>query len=337
MPERETTLLVVEDNHDLRNGLRDILMFEGFTVLTAMNGREALDQMNSVIPDLIISDITMPEMDGYDFCSAVRTRPEGVTIPFIFLTARSEREDVLRGKNLGIEDYLIKPVTRGELISTVQAKLTRFNQLQMAQLEQAYQASMTALANGIEMRDPYTRGHVERVTAYSIAIAEELGFQGKRLEQLRFGAILHDIGKLFVNEEALKKAGKLTDAERSDIMQHPRRGSDMIKDIPFLAPAVSVIRYHHERWDGSGYPEGLGQEAIPLDARIVAAADSFDAMTTTRPYHRAWPLEKALGELQRSSGTHFDPLVVNAFIKAWEADKIQQIATKWQVEIPEQV
>lgn len=137
MQNKGTTLLIVEDNHDLRNGLKDILTFEGFTVLSASNGREAIDQMKAVSPDLIISDITMPEMNGYEFFDAVRDRPEGIAIPFIFLTARGERDDMMKGKNLGAEDYLVKPVTRSELVNAVQSRLTRFRQLQMAQMESA--------------------------------------------------------------------------------------------------------------------------------------------------------------------------------------------------------
>lgn len=324
------TLLIVEDNHDLRNGLKEILTHEGFTVMAAAHGRDALEQMHSATPELIISDITMPEMDGYEFFEAVRSRPEGVTIPFIFLTARGEREDVMRGKNLGAEDYLVKPLSRGELLTAVQAKLTRFRQLQLAQLEQAYQASLTALANAIEVRDEYTRGHIERVTAYAFAIADNLGWQGNKLEQLRFGAILHDIGKIFINENILRKPGPLTEAEREEILQHPTKGSEMIKDIPYLASAISIILYHHERWDGTGYPDGLAGEAIPLDARIIAVADSFDAMTTVRPYQKPYSLQEALQEITHGAGTQFDPQVVNAFRAAWEAGQIQRIVERWQ-------
>jgi len=330
MQNKGMTLLIVEDNHDLRNGLKDILAFEGFTVLSAGNGKEALEQMKAISPDLIISDITMPEMDGYAFYDAVRTRPDGITIPFIFLTARGEREDVMRGRNLGVEDYLIKPVSRNELVAAVQARLTRFRQLQLAQLEQAYQAALTALANGIEVRDRYTRGHVERVTAYSLAIAEQLGWSGNRMEALRFGAILHDIGKIFVNSSILTKAGTLNKEERFEMVLHPINGAEMIKDIPYLAPAIPIIRYHHERWNGSGYPEGRIAEDIPVEARIVAIADSFDAMTTDRPYHRACTLQEAHDEIIGASGTLFDPMVVSAFQKTWELDRPQEISTHWR-------
>ena len=279
------TLLIVEDNHDLRNGLKEILSFEGFTVFAAANGREALEHMSGVTPDLILSDITMPEMDGYEFFEAIRARPDGITIPFIFLTARGEYEEMMHGKSLGAEDYLVKPVSRSELLAAIQAKLTRFRQLQLAQLEQVYQDSLTLLANAIELRDEYTRGHVERVTAYSVAIAEYLGWRGRKLQMLRLGAILHDIGKMFVNEGTWLKAGPLDEQERAEVMQHPVKGAEMIQRVPYLEAAVPVVRHHHERWDGKGYPDGLVGAAIPIEARIVAIADSFDAITTTRPYH----------------------------------------------------
>jgi putative two-component system response regulator len=325
------TLLIVEDNHDLRNGLQEILSFEGYSVITASNGREALNQMVVVSPDLILSDINMPEMDGYQFYQEVRARPEGVMIPFIFLTARGEREDEMKGKNLGAEDYLIKPLSRSELVAAVSARITRFNQLQLAQLEQAYLASLTLLANAIELRDQYTRGHVERVTEYAVALAVKLGLQGKRLEKLRIGAILHDIGKILVNEHTWMKAGPLTEAERAEVMRHPVEGAKMVEGIPYLATAMLAIRHHHEHYIGGGYPDGLVGEAIPLEARIVTVADSFDAMTTTRPYHEAWSLERAYGEINSESGLCFDPMVVDAFCKIWQEGKVQAVAARWQV------
>lgn len=331
MENKGTTLLIVEDNIDLRNGLRDILTFEGFTVLAASNGREAIDQMNTISPDLIISDIAMPEMNGYEFFDAVRERPEGITTPFIFLTARGERDDIMKGKYLGAEDYLVKPISRSELVNAVQTRLTRFRQLQLAQMETAYQYALTALANGIEVRDRYTRGHVERVTNYSLAIAEQLGWSGKRLEGLRFGAILHDIGKIFVKEEILSKTSDLADEEREELLRHPENGAEMVRDIAYLQEAIPVIRYHHERWDGSGYPDGLAGEQIPIDARVIAVADVFDAMTTDRPYHQAETLDSAYEHILSMSGEDFDPLIVQAFQRAWETGKIHEIATLWQI------
>ena len=162
----QETILIVEDNPVLREGLQEMLELEGFIVLTASNGREALDRMVGQHPDLILSDIAMPEMDGLAFFRAVRNRPEWISIPFIFLTARGEREDVLAGKDLGAEDYLVKPATREELLTAVSSRLERSHQLRVVQLQQAYEASLTVLANAIEVRDQYTRGHVERVMAF---------------------------------------------------------------------------------------------------------------------------------------------------------------------------
>ncbi len=323
------TLLVVDDNYVLREGLSEMLSFEGFSVLTASNGREALDQMGTFSPDLILSDITMPVMDGFEFFNTVRSRPDWVTIPFIFLTARAEKEDVLAGKNLGAEDYLVKPVSREELVTAVRSRLARSRQLRMAQIQQAYQASLTALANAIDLRDRYTRGHVERVTAYAMALAKVMGWQEWRIEQLRFGAILHDIGKIHIRESTLFKAGPLSDEEWEEIKRHPITGAEMIRDIPYLVPAVPIVRHHHERWDGQGYPDRLAGEVIPLGARIVAIADGFDAMTTERPYSPARSLEDAYQEIVRGSGSQYDPNVVAALKSVWDSQQIQSITRNW--------
>jgi putative two-component system response regulator len=321
----QETLLIVEDNPTLREGLQEMLSLEGFTVITAANGREALEKTKTTTPDLILSDIAMPEMDGIAFFREVRAHPEWISIPFLFLTARGEKEDILAGKDLGADDYLVKPLMREELLTTVRARLDRSQQLRVIQLQQAYETSLTVLANAIEVRDQYTRGHVERVMALAFAIAEQLGWRVQQLEQLRFGAILHDIGKIHIRETTLSKRTPLTPEERAEIRLHPVTGVEMIKDINHLISAIPVVRYHHERWDGTGYPEGLAGESIPLAARIVSVADSFDAMTTARPYSAARPPQEAYEEVLSMAGTQFDPAVVAAFARAWEAWKIQKI------------
>jgi putative two-component system response regulator len=334
---RNETILIVEDNLILRDGLRDMLSYDGYQVLCASNGKEALEEMNTITPDLILSDISMPEMDGYEFLRAVRAKPEWVTIPFLILTARGEKEDILIGKNLGAEDYLIKPLTREELLTAVRARLSRAQEIKVVQLHQAYEASLTALANAIDVRDPYTRGHVERVTAYAQEIARKLGCPDRVLEQIRFGSILHDIGKIIIQDEMLLKPTPLTAEEWRYMKRHPITGAEMIKDIPYLAPAAPIIRHHHERWDGSGYPDQLKGEEIPLGARIVAVADSFDAMTIDRPYRRGRSLEESYQEILLCSGNHFDPFVVEAFLRAWGDKAIQHIYTTWRQKLPEAV
>ena len=328
----EETLLVVDDNQALREGLVEMLSFEGFTVQTAANGKEALQHMDKAAPDLILSDITMPVMDGYSFFSAVRSRPDWVTIPFIFLTARSDKEDILTGKNLGAEDYLVKPLSRDELVTAIRSRLTRSHQVQVAQVQQAYIASLTALADAIDLRDRYARGHIERVTAYTLALAPALEWPAWRLDHLRFGAILHDIGKIHIAEATLFKPGSLNEDEMQEIKKHPTTGSEMIRDIPYLAPVVPIVRYHHERWDGCGYPDGLSGNEIPLGARIVALADSFDSMTSERAYNPARSLPDAYEEVFLCAGKQFDPSVVAAFEQAWQAEKIQAIARRWRDE-----
>ena len=323
---RQEIILIAEDNHVLRLALDEMLSLEGFDVMTASNGIEALSHMEMQAPDLILSDISMPKMDGYAFFDRVRSDPDWLSIPFIFLTAHGTHDDILTGKNLGAEDYLVKPLDRIELITAVRSRLDRSRQLKVVRLRESYEASLTMLANAIEARDRYTRGHVERVTAYAVILAKHLGWQGKRLEELRFGAILHDIGKIHVQETTLCKDGPLNPDEWEEIRQHPVTGSSMVKDIPYLVPAIPAIRNHHECWDGSGYPDGLAREEIPIMARIVSVGDAFDAITTNRAYRNASSIHSAYDEILEGSGKYYDPTVVSAFTRAWEIGEIQRIA-----------
>ena len=323
---KQEIILIAEDNSVLRLALEEMLSLEGYVVLAAANGAEALSHMQMLTPDLIISDIAMPEMDGYAFFDQIRSNSEWLSIPFIFLTARGTKGDILTGKDLGAEDYLVKPLNRVELLTAVRSRLERSQQLRVARLHEAYESSLTMLANAIEARDRYTRGHVERVTAYAILLAKQMGWQGKRLEELRFGAILHDIGKIHVRETTLRKTGPLDPEEWDEIKQHPKIGASMVKDIPYLLPAIPAIKYHHEQWDGGGYPYGIAGEEIPLMARIVSVADAFDAMTTSRAYQKARSIQLAYEEILKGNKTKYDPIIVAAFIRAWDGGEIQKIA-----------
>jgi len=321
----EEIILLVEDSDVLRQGLKSLLEQENYTVITGGNGIEALARMESTIPNLILADILMPEMDGYDLFEAVRSRPEWISIPFIFLTARRERRHILAGKRLGAEDYLLKPISPEDLLTAIRSRLGRSQQLLLAQLQESYEASLIMLANAIEVRDPYTRGHVERVMNYAQTIAEYLGWTANDINILRFGSILHDIGKINISEAILRKEGKLSDEEWIEMKKHPEMGVELVHGIHYLDLAVPVILYHHERWNGSGYPLGLKEEDIPVMARIVAIADSFDAMTTERPYRKELTPEQAFNEVVSGRGTQYDPLIVDAFRHAWEAVKITEI------------
>ncbi len=322
-------ILVVEDNDILREGLQILLEGEGFKVLSASHGLEALNHLEMQYPDLILSDIAMPEMDGYAFYDAVRKRQEWVAIPFVFLTARGERGDILISKKLGAEDYLVKPVDRQELVSAIRSRLDRSQQLMLAQLQQAYEASLIMLANAIELRDKYTRGHVERVMRYSVLIAERLGWNESQIKPLQFGAILHDIGKIYIEEKILRKEGPLDTLEWDEMQQHTAIGAELLHNIPYLSTAIPIIRHHHERWDGLGYPQGLKGEEIPAGARIVTVADSFDAMTTIRVYQKVSTAREALQEIQSGSGSRYDPAIVHAFLDAW--DEIEPtLSVSWE-------
>lgn len=310
----DVTILVVEDHDILREGLQLLLENEGYRVIPAAHGGEAIRQMELLSPDLILSDISMPEMDGYALYDAIRARPDWVAIPFIFLTALGDRDAVFASKRLGVEDYLIKPVDRSELVSAIRSRLERSQQLMLAQLQQAYEASLIMLANAIELRDRYTRGHVERVMQMALLVSERLGLSDVQIRALRFGAILHDIGKIYVSESILSKPTKLDDQEWEEMRQHTVIGADLVRSIPYLGGAIPVIRSHHERWNGEGYPDGLAGEEIPLGARIVAVVDCFDAMTTDRVYHVACSREDAIQEIANGSCTRYDPRVVDAFL-----------------------
>lgn len=314
----EETILLVEDSEVLRRGLKSLLEQEEYAVVTGGNGVEALEQLKSVTPDLILADILMPEMDGYALFEAIRSRPEWISIPFIFLTARRERKHILAGKRLGAEDYLLKPISPDDLLTAIRSRLGRSQQSLFAEIQESYETSLIMLANAIEVRDPYTRGHVERVMNYAQTIAEYLGWSAVEINNLRFGSILHDIGKIHISEEILTKAGPLSEDEWFEMKKHPEMGAELIKDIHYLQSAVPVVIYHHERWNGSGYPHGLKGEKIPVIARIVAIADSFDAMTTKRPYRKELSPDQAFKEVVSGSGMQYDPLIVETFQHAWE-------------------
>ena len=306
-------ILIVEDDNSTAASLREWLEIAGYQVTGAANGRLALKLLEQFHPDIILSDISMPEMDGYEFFEVVRAQPQLTTVPFIFLTGRSQHQDMLVGRGLGADDYITKPWQPDDLLIAIRGKLKRAQDVARAQLHRVYKESLTVLANAIEARDAYTRGHVERVCAYAAVIARELGCTEQELSDLEFGAILHDIGKIAVPETILSKPGKLTEDERKEIRKHPETGVSMVRDISYMALAIPCIQHHHERYDGDGYPGGLTGESIPLTARVLAVADTFDAIISDRPYRRARTPAEAATEIVQEAGRQFDPRVVDAF------------------------
>ena len=318
-------ILIVEDNNPLREGLKVLLNNAGYIVFTAGNGKAALEVMENITPNLVLTDILMPVMDGFEFFNQVRMRNEWLSIPIIFMTAKQERSFMMRGKQLGADDYLIKPVDSPELLTTIRSRLERNRELQYVQMQESYESSLIMLASAIEAREKCSERHIRAVSDISIIISKQMGWTNDHQNNLKFGAILHDIGKIYLREDLLTKKGKLIESEWEEIKQHPIVGAEMLHGIPLLAPATSTILYHHERWDGKGYPEGLAGNDIPIDARIVAVADAFSAMVSERVYRPAYPIEIAYQEIIGNSGRRYDPTIVTAFRYAWDQGEIQRV------------
>lgn len=311
-------ILLVEDDAPLLEVLQSILEAEGYQVFPAANGKQALDLFLSTLPNLVVSDIMMPEMNGYELLEAIRVLPDGITVPFLFLSARTERSDVDRARSLGVDDYLFKPFDAPELINAVRARLDRRRVIELFDTRIAHLQTVIMLANVIETRDPYTAGHLERVRRLALNLSFALNWNTEDIAILELGAILHDIGKIVVPSQVLKKTGPLDKDEWKLMRQHPEAGAKMLECVDHLRAAVPYVLYHHEWWNGSGYPVGLKEAKIPREGRLLAIVDAFDAMTTNRPYHNSMPASEALEELARYRAIYFDPTMVDAFLQTYK-------------------
>ena len=315
-PLQRKQILLVEDNAEMRQAVSLTLSAERYSVVQAEHGRAALNLLERITPDLILSDINMPFMSGIEFYKALRQNPRWVLIPFIFLTANDTPADIRLGRSLGVEDYLTKPVDHADLLAVVNARLLRVAEVQIAQIGLAYLETVNVLANTIESRDAYTHGHVERVATYARGLAEALGWAPEHLRTLEFGARLHDIGKITIPDTILNKPEALTPDEWEALKQHPVAGARILRDISHLQPAIPYVLYHHERWDGTGYPQGRKGKDIPIEGRLMAIADVYDALTTVRPYHPPRSNYDVLQYLSVNAGRLFDPRLVEVFVQA---------------------
>ena len=318
LPMPSKNILLVADDHEDRQGIAQILQIENYTIIQATNGNDALQLLERFDPDLIISDIDMPNMDGIQFYKEIRKNPDWITTPFIFLAKSTSLNKIRMGQELGVEDFMLKPIEADGLIRTIHGKLLRAAELEVAHIGQAYLDTVQVMANAIEGRDRYTRGHVDRVTTYATWLAHELRWPPDHLRILELGARLHDIGKVRVPDHILNKPGPLNDEEWVIMKKHPSVGAKILRGISHLQPAMPYILYHHERWDGAGYPEGLKGREIPIEARLLAIVDVYDAINTKRPYHSATGYEKVVEILKSESGKHFDPDLVAIFISVLE-------------------
>lgn len=331
MTDRKSKILAVDDTPASLKLLVDMLKVEGYEVRAAINGELALSAATSDPPDLVLLDIRMPGIDGYETCRRLKANPETREVPVIFVSAAAETGEKLLGFQLGAVDYVTKPYQREELLARVRTHLElgflrthleslvtqRTAELLSSQrkLKANLLDSVTALASIVEMRDPYTAGHQLRVAHLAVAIAKEMQLSHSQVECIHLASVVHDVGKIKVPAEILSKPGKLTALEFGIIKEHSQNGHEVLKNIDFPLPIAQIVLQHHERMDGSGYPQGLHGDQIALEARILAVADVVESMAMHRPYRPALGVEAALDEISRNKGTTFDAQVVDACVK----------------------
>ena len=318
------TILIVDDSSSICTLLKEELSMAGFGYMTAGDGSEALEILESVIPDLIVSDIEMPGMDGYKFRKSLLNNPKLSNIPFIAMSGRGHRSDVSRFSNLKAAAFMVKPFNTEELVIIIERVLS--DQFQMLMKEQSYLTkehdilldTITSLARVLDARDPYTQGHSDSVAQITGMMVEAFGGSGIDIEMAMRGAKLHDIGKIGTPDSILLKPGKLTKSEFSIIKEHPLVGAEILEPIESLESIISIVKYHHERFDGSGYPDGLVGTEIPFLARITSVADVFDALISDRPYRKKMERAVAYKIIRDQRGTKLCPVSVDLFFKAIE-------------------
>jgi len=284
-------ILIVDDESAARAALEALLRREGFDVRDASDGSSALAECATFRPDLILLDILMPGINGFEVCRRIKATPETRLTPVVLITGLSATEDRIEGINAGADDFLSKPIDINELIARTRS-LLRLKQY-TDELENA-EAVVFTLAQSIEARDPYTRGHCERLADMSARLGARLEIAEEDIKALRWAGIVHDIGKVVVPDSILLKPGPLTPEEMDVMRKHSVVGERICAPLKSFRPVLPIIRHHHEKRDGSGYPDGMRGEEIPLTARILQLADVYDALTTDRPYRTAVPSEEAL-------------------------------------------
>jgi putative two-component system response regulator len=332
------TILVVDDVPENIDILKGILQSR-YKIKVALNGEKALAIVATSPPDLILLDIMMPGMDGYEVCRRIKNETATRNIPIIFVTAKNEKTDEVEGLELGAVDYLRKPVVPVLVIARVKTHLALYDQnraleekvrQRTAELESTRLEIIRRLGRASEFKDNETGLHVIRMSYYSAHIARKAGMAEDEVEMILNASPMHDVGKIGIPDNIILKPGKLDDDEWQIMRSHPQIGADIIGEHPvgILRLAREIALSHHEKWDGRGYPAGLAGENIPYSGRIVAIADVFDALTTERPYKKAWPIEKALNVIQEEKGHHFDPDLVDVFLGC--IDDLLKVRDKYQ-------
>jgi putative two-component system response regulator len=321
-----STILIVDDDAAGRLTIESILDGQGYKLEFAENGLQALEKVSSLLPDIILLDVMMPGMDGFEVCRRIRATPSIAEIPVIMLTALDDKKSLMNGLEAGADDYLTKPYDRYELLARLMG-ITRLNRYRKlvderstteethAQLLAAYESTIDGWSHALDLRDKETEGHSKRVAQLTVKLAIMAGLPQNEIVHIRRGALLHDIGKLAIPDSILLKPSALNEEEWVLMKMHPQYAKEMISPIEYLRPALDIPYCHHEKWDGSGYPRALKGEEIPFAARLFAVVDVWDALTSRRPYREAWTTEKTFEYIQSESGKHFEPKVVDMFRK----------------------
>lgn len=325
-------ILVVDDEPLNLDALRRVLS-PHYRLVFARNGREALAATAKHKPSLVLLDVQMPGMDGYQTCKALKKDPPTAHIPVIFVTSLSESWDETAGFDCGAVDYIVKPISAAVVLARVKTHLSLVG---VSRLEQSYHDAISMLGKAGHYNDTDTGVHIWRMAAYARELATAVGWSDERSRQLELAAPMHDTGKMGIPSTILRKPGKLDSAEWEIMKTHAQIGHDILcrSKAPVFVLAAEVALRHHEKWDGSGYPGGLSGRDIPESARIVAVADVFDALTMVRPYKQAWPVDRVVATLEEGRGKHFDPELVNVFLSIlprilavrveWDSREIEQ-------------
>ncbi|MCP4115625.1 MAG: response regulator [Desulfobacteraceae bacterium] len=325
---REKLILVVDDSTSVRRMLMHGLQDEGFRVIGAENGKAALELFNREAPDLILLDICMPEMNGVELCERLNADSVFSTIPIMVMSTKSDMGNVKRMMQYGAVSYILKPFDLEQLILRLEKIFAYQFQIQAREKERLdtehhlLVSGLASLANALEARDQYTLGHSERVGAIISGLVRLSGGTREEMARAGIGGKLHDIGKIGIRDHVLLKPGSLTNEEFEYIKQHPGMGANILKSIPRISDLIPIVESHHERMDGKGYPRGLKGSQIPLWARMAAVADTYDALTSSRPYRKGMAREKALQIIEEAKGSQLCPDCVALFFQ-WYGEEGQ--------------